>query len=82
MVMIVLMAVVVVVVAIKTLVLGVFRSPTLQLWAYFGVQRFSFGIPKPEGLDSNLNTLSIRFINNHLHGSCWTPFISYKKSEM
>ncbi|MDM8563847.1 hypothetical protein QUF54_10885 [Candidatus Marithioploca araucensis] len=23
--------------------LGVFWSPTLQLWVFFGVQRFSFG---------------------------------------
>ncbi|MDM8562108.1 hypothetical protein QUF54_02020 [Candidatus Marithioploca araucensis] len=27
----------------KASALGVFWSPKLQLWAYFGVQRFSFG---------------------------------------
>ncbi len=31
--------------------LGIFWSPTLQLWAFFGVQRFSFG----KGIKKNEN---------------------------
>ncbi|MCK5522597.1 MAG: hypothetical protein KAI83_05610 [Thiomargarita sp.] len=35
--------------------LGVFWSPTLQLWVFFGVQRFSFGC----FLESNASALGV-----------------------
>jgi hypothetical protein len=35
--------------------LGVFWSPTLQLWVFFGIQRFSFGC----FLESNASALGV-----------------------
>ncbi|MDM8561788.1 hypothetical protein QUF54_00360 [Candidatus Marithioploca araucensis] len=39
----------------KAEALGVFWSPTLQLWAYFGIQSFSFG----RILESNASALGV-----------------------